>query len=203
VSKIEIGRFSELLRRMLGMKGQTEVAGELSPEISPTLVLEGPTAEWDFLKGVRGCACAEELAGGVGFTTRFRLRNPQDSGVIAEVHFLTMSSNLSPDFNVNRGQIFGELPQALVTVVPDLRWGAIGTTTTALIFSGDNASAAGPAGDLIATARVVSKTVFTYSVPTVLVPGTSLDWGLKAGITDGRVFTFAAWKERQLPRLEL
>ena len=203
MSKIEIGRYSELLRRMLGMKGQTVVAGELSPEISPTFNLENPTAEWDFLKGVRGCVCTDELAAGVGFTSRFRLRNPQDSGVIAEVSLLEMSGTLNPEFSVARGQIFGELTQALVTVVPDLRWGSVGTTTTALLFSGDNASAAGPAGDLIATTKVINNTVWSYRVPIVLVPGTSLDWGLSAGSTNSRVFTHAAWKERQLPALEL
>jgi len=203
VSKIEIGRYSELLRRQLGMKGQETVAGELSPEISPTFQLEGPSAEWDFLKAVRGGRCTAQLTPQVGFNSRFRLRNPQNSGVIAVVTLVGMTVANPSNVGIARGQIFAELSGAEVTVVPDLRWGAIGTTTTALIFSSDNLTAAGPGGDLFVSARIASAAPFKNTEEVVLIPGTNLDWGTLSLITNIGMFGWAAWRERQLPALEL
>ena len=201
MSKIEIGRYSELLRRQLGMKGVTEVAGELSPEISPTFVLEGPGAEWDFLKAVRGCRCADEQLGAVGFASVFRLRNPVGSGVIAVVDAVAVTPEGTVQIGVARGQIFGELANLLVTVVPDLRWGAVGATTTTLIFS-SAAAGGGPGGDVIARARPLGLTEWLYREPIVLMPGTNLDWGMGFGSTNENVHGWAAWRERQLPALE-
>ena len=53
MSKIETGRFSDLLRRSLGMKGQELVSAELAPELSPTWQVESAlNQEWDWAKGV-------------------------------------------------------------------------------------------------------------------------------------------------------
>ena len=201
MSKIEIGRFSNLLRREFGMKGVASVASELSPEISPTIQLEGPTAEWDFLKQVRGCRCAFNLPPNVAGQSRFRLVNLPGSGVIAVIKLLSINPNPIATLQINRGQVFGGLTDSRVTVVPDLRWGAVGATTTTMQFSSDNATAAGPAGDLIAVSAILANTEFTYGEEIVLIPGTSLDWGTAE--QNIRLRTFVAWTERQLPALEL
>ena len=87
MGSIEVGRFSDLLRRMFSMVGQLEVAAELSPEVSPTVELESAqNQEWDFLKGVKQCATSEEIAANAGAGGQFRLRNPPDSGTLATVH---------------------------------------------------------------------------------------------------------------------
>jgi len=200
VSKIEIGRYSELLRRSLGMKGTVEVAGELSPEVSATIELEGPAPEWDFLKQVRGCRAANTLPGVVANTVHYRLRNPAGSGTLATIQALGLTPASVAELRINRGQIGGELLTLLVTVVPDTRWGAIGTTTTSLLFSGTNADASGPAGDLIATGAALANSQFLYRQPVVLNPGDSLDWGIIN--TNVRLYTWISWIERQLPALE-
>jgi len=202
VSKIEIGRYSELLRRQFGMKGQEVVASELSPEVSPVVILENAGAEWDFLKGVRGCRCSQDEPGVALNTTVFRLRNAQDSGVIAIIDELVMSIGPGATVSINRGQIFGDLATGLVTVVPDLRWGAVGATTTALTFSVTTAGLLGPAGDEIAVENRTNRNM-RYRQPIVLIPGTSLDWGTVPGETAIPIRTYVSWRERQIPQLEL
>jgi len=199
VSKIEIGRYSELLRRMLGQKGQEIVAAELSPEVSPIIILEGTGAEWDFLKSVRGCRCQGAVVGQPGFSSRFRLRNPVNSGVIAVIDEVGFSG-AGVKFRMGRAQIFGDHPAPLLTVVPDLRWGSVGATTTTLLFSKDNTSALGIPGDLFMQIGVAADNYFKYTQPTVLVPGTSLEWG--TNILDSDIDTYVAWRERALPDLE-
>lgn len=89
MSKIEQGRYSDLLRRILGMTGSSVVAGELSPEISPGLSLEEERPEWEFLKGAKLMCAPLNIAGGVGTQTGFRFRNPANSGVVAIFGHLT------------------------------------------------------------------------------------------------------------------
>jgi len=201
MAKIEIGRYSEQLRRMLGMKGTIEVAGELSPEISPTIQLEGESAEWDFLKGVRGCICATSTAGAVGFTTRFRLRNPVGSAVIATVRLISMTTAASAVLEIARNQIITNFPFLTETVVLDPRWEASGVTgRTTLVFSVDNTSAVGAVGNLIAVTQVEPSVAFQFKEEVILTPGTNLDWASDS--PNVLVRTFALWKERQLPALE-
>jgi len=200
VSKIEIGRWSNQLRRMLGQKGVVDVAADLSPEISPTFCLEEPSAEWDFLKMVRGCACTDTLGAAAGFTGRWRLRNPVGSGVLVVIDQVALSGSVNAVFEIARGQIFGDHAAGRVTVVPDLRWGAVGATTTTMLFSGDNGSAAGVAGDRIVRTRVLAETTFVYRNKVVLIPGTSLDFG--SATQNIAMATWVVWRERNLPALE-
>jgi len=204
MSRIEIGRWSEMLRRITGQKGSSFVATELAPEISPTFQLESNEAEWDFLKGVRGCAGADDLAGAVGFNSTFRLRNPEGSGVIGIVDALSVTPGATAGLNINRGLIFGDLaaPGVQTTVVPDFRWGQIGTTTTALVFSASNTVAAGPSGDRFAHTIRVTDVEWLYRQPVVLIPGTSMDWGGQNGTTNVTMRTWLRWRERALPPLE-
>lgn len=203
MSKIEIGRYSEQLRRMLGMAGTEYVAAELSPEVSPTIQVEGPSAEWDFLKAVRRAHCSSTLAAAAGFNARFRLRNPAGSGVIAVVTNIAMANTTaSAALQIARGQEAAGLTLALVTVVPDTRWG-IGLNTAALQFSSDNGVAVGQSGDVIANSVRPVNEEWVYSVEVVLMPGSNINWGTPAGTTNRGLTAWATWKERALPALEV
>lgn len=201
MSKIEIGRYSELLRRMLGMKGTTEVAGELSPEISPIFVIEDPGAEWDFLKSVRGGRLAEIQVGVAGFGSVVRLRNPVGSGVIAVVDLISITPEGATNVGVTRGTETTELFSLGVSVVPDLRWESEASIATTLRVSRAS-DVAGPVGDVLARTRPLAGSEFVYSLPIVMIPGTSVDWGVGFGSTNETIHTFAGWRERQLPALE-
>lgn len=201
MSKIEIGRYSELLRRAFGMKGQESVSGELSPEVSPVWVLEDDSPEWDFLKQVRGCAGAGIEIPAAGNAAVFRLRNPVGSGTIATVRTIEMSSGGAAEFRITRNLLGVELANVGVTVVPDFRWGQSGaTTTTSLIFSSKSNSAVLPAGDLMQIATRNSNRPVIYTPQIVLVPGTAIDFGLSTLAT--QCTAFCTWKERRLPALE-
>jgi len=100
VSKIETGRFSDLLRRSLGMKGQELVSAELAPELSPTWQVESAlNQEWDWAKGVNQYGGSlHVITGPVG--THFRLGNPSGSGVLVRIESLGFQSSTTGDFTV-------------------------------------------------------------------------------------------------------
>lgn len=184
------------------MKGITEVSGELSPEVSPTIQLEGPTAEWSFLKGVRLAASGFRRTGAVGTLSSLRLRNPPGSGIIAVVTLLTVSADQDTDFELRIGTETAALPLVVATAVRDSRWNMQGVLAqNALDLSVTNAAGSIGGETPIARVGVLGGTTFIYSVPIVLVPGDSIDGGLN---TSDRTLVFSlAWSERQLPALEL
>jgi len=100
VAKIEIGRYSDLLRRALGMKGVSDVAADLSPEISPVWELERDAQEWGFLKQVRWISAATRFTSGVGLLANVRLRNPPGSGALVVVDRVELNAPSSTTFNV-------------------------------------------------------------------------------------------------------
>lgn len=200
MSKIEIGRYSDQLRRMFGMAGVMEVAAELSPEITATIELEGPSAEWNYLKGVRDAGCGADIAAAVGFLGNNRLRNPVGSGVIATIKGVALTSVTSrASYVIARGVETGDLALGTVnTTVLDERWAALGQTS--LIWSVTNLDAAGQAGRAFVRGRLLADTQVLYPFPIVLPPGTSLDFG--SADSNIRIIAWAAWSERALPLLE-
>lgn len=200
MSKIEIGRYSEQLRRMLGMKGQEVVSGELSPEISATIEIEGPGAEWNFLKGVRDASTGATIGAIAGNRPNFRLRNPTGSGVIATVQVVALvSPSGDVDIALARGLETTDLAVGtFATTVLDERWAPIGQTT--LVASVTNLDALGPQGRIFVRARTLDHTEWRYPYQVVLVPGTNLDFGLLTLATGAT--GWVRWHERRLPRLE-
>lgn len=202
MSKIEIGRWSEQLRRQLGMKGQEIVAAELSSEVSPTIQLEGDAAEWRFLKSVRDAGSAARLAAAATFFGRFRLRNPPGSGVIAQVDYLEIEGSAAANYEMARGTETTDLAVGLIdTMVFDQRWQTSGLpSAAALLFSTTNLDTTLPEGRTFVRAPRIARTPLYLRSQIVLPPGASLDWGCI--LVNLEVQTSFAWHERQLPRLE-
>jgi len=203
VSKIETGRWSEQLRRMLGQKGQEMTAAELSPEVTPTIQIEGEAAEWRFLKAVRDVSSGADLIGVAGNKGRFRLRNPTNSGVIAQVNYLEQTSESTGVHLAARGTETTDLALSTVaSTVLDQRWQAgSGAQTGALIFSVTNLDVLEPEGRVFMRILRLGRTPWRLAQQVVLTPGTNLDWGIQA--LNIRVVTSLGWQERQLPSLEL
>ncbi len=203
MSKIEIGRYSELLRRSLGMKGQEIVSGDLSPEISPVLELESAAdQEWDFLKAVKQCSCAERVQANAGGGGHARLRNPPDSGVLLVVSQLIMRLAIVADVAVNFQQSTADLLNTGLTTARDGRWNQSTLSQSAARFSFTAASGAVPtAAGTVFRSAILANTTLILGLQLILPPGFAVEFGcLNPSI---QVDLGADWKERALPRLEL
>ena len=205
MSKIEIGRWSEQLRRMLGMAGTDIVSAELSPEISPTIELEGQSPEWDFLKGKRNCFGASNLAaGGVTFISKYRLRNPANSGVIAVVKRIEMASTAgapgAQSFRIAVNAQTVNFDTAVIPLVPDTRWGALSLQATTLLLTTAIIQTTSVAGNRLANSITLHGTRWLMDEPFVLVPGTNVDFG--SASDNLPMAGWVAWTERGFPVLE-
>jgi len=200
VSKIEIGRYSEQLRRMLGMKGVQEVSGELSPEITATLELEGPTDEWAFLKQLRLAGVGTRVTAGAVNVSTVRLRNPAASGCIAVIEEILFGTQVTQILRIQLGQAAVEIGGVLLTGVRDSRWEASGAAgQNSLILSSTNSGGA-VVGRVMQMTHVLANAPLVVPIKFVLLPGDNLDL---TGLSNNIEITVSlGWTERALPSLE-
>ena len=203
MSKIETGRFSELLRRALNMKGQEIVAGDLSPEISPTWQVETDELQWDFLKGVKACSAYEVIAANVGAGGHMRLRNPVGSGVIAMIDLVHISPAGSGQNRITlRSGQTSDLLNTSFTTARDLRWipSSIGQQS-AMVVTFTAASGSVPSNGALYDSIADSRPLIDWVGGAIVTPGTALEFG-----------TFTAniicacgveWRERRIDEIEL
>ncbi len=203
MSKIEVGRYSDRLRRTLGMKGVSEVAGELSPEISPVMVLEDVSLEWLFLQQVRACGSATVLVGNVANESIIRWRNPAGSGVIARFTHLDYfaTQNVIHTWGYSTPAV-GDLPTASVTAVFDHRWAdSGGVDRTTIRTSRTSAGTTIALASSIFVASPQLQTAYQWDGEIILLPGEAVELG-SSGSVDVNLNASARWTERQLPALE-
>lgn len=200
MSKIETGRYSERLRRQLGMKGTEKVSGELSPEISPVFILEDNTIEWAFLQQVRKCGAGVLQVGTAGQETLIRLVNPAASGVIAVFTHVDVQMNKNVSCNFGYSTSIADLATAAATAVYDHRWSPAAQGTTVI---GTRTSAGGTISltETVFVTRMIVDTSYLWDGPFVLLPGEGVEFGAP-GTLDLDVRMNARWTERQLPALE-
>ena len=202
LSKIEVGRYSALLRRALGMKGQQTVASELSPEISATWQLESDAPEWQVHKGVRLVSAAGKLGGVAAEFPRYLLVNPAGSGMIATVQRITMSVLAASEWTIRLTQIAFLNAALILEAGPrDPRW-FIGTATTVspIVLSGENNAASITGGFEVHNSRIQGNLPNDFTVPIVLTPNSTLFWSVNN--TNSPTNSSVHWSERPLPVLE-
>lgn len=79
---IQAGRYAELARRLLGIKGQVALR-DLDEQLVMAILLEDARAEFDYLMGrTRAVGSATLAAGGAGTFAKAALVNPAASGVL-------------------------------------------------------------------------------------------------------------------------
>lgn len=141
--KIELGRYSDILRRLLAGKDQV-VAAELAPEISPVFVLESDRPEWAFLGGERlGCVAITQAATALARST-CRIRNPANSNALLVIEELYVGIDTTADqVAIRMGEGTADLATVGIVSVRDRRWGDIQLSAVA---SRDNAASAGTRG---------------------------------------------------------
>lgn len=183
------------------MAGVEDVSADLSPEVSPVVILEGPTSDLLFLKGVRQVFFALTVNAAAGFNSKIRIRNPPGSGVIALIRRITMISPTTTDLRIRVNQFTTDLTVA-DTTVPDPRWGALGLGIPAstLVASGSADQASAPGGEPILEVLTLANTPVVFGEEMPLLPGVALDMGHPSTNISLRVW--ATWTERGFPELE-
>jgi len=200
VAKIETGRFSELLRRSLGMKGVENVAPELSPELSPTWQLESArNQEWDYLKGVMQLSgTAGQSAGAAGGT--FRLRNPEGSGVLLVVTKIQHVASVAGIFRMNVLESNLSLLNPGFKQLRETRWptNAAGIYGVGLFNYQNNAGSV--VSPRLVEMVVQANEIHTLDTQLVLRDGFQTTWGTAAIAV---AYTYIEWYERPVLKLEL
>jgi len=198
MAHIEVGRFSQLMRKYLEMKGQWEVAGELSPEISAVFVLETDRPDWIFLKGEKLVSCTSSRTSGATAGPTLRIRVPPTANIIITVEEVWLSVNTGlTEVSLSMNQGADLLGGIEVNTRRDSRL-PLGETSA---VSSSFITTAGPAGDSIFVTVPALLDVVPIRVPIVLTPGNALDIGCSGPVAkDFRVT--AVWCERPLSALE-
>jgi len=201
VSKIETGRYGDLLRRFLNAKGTEDIAGDLAPEISPVFVLENNRPDWHYLKNERLAAFFTAQVSGASAGPTVRLRNPTGSGVIATFSTLDWSFSANDHILIAMNLLDANLAGGVLpsTNRDGRQLMAVGQSNSALIVS--FVLNAAPVGDVFFGNATAANEGAKYQEPIVLSPGRSID----IGTTDVGVVTLrvsAAWVERALPAVE-
>ena len=180
------------------MKGVEVVSAELSPEISPVIILEDNTTEWQFLQAVRLCVSSFIQQGVALQNTIIRARNPAGSGVIAVVTRVAYSPNITSQFLMGFANTLADLPTAAATAVRDHRWASAANPTT-LVVSRSNDVGFSFSDSLWATDSL-GFTPQLFDSPFVILPGETIEMGTTTPEVTLRMGL--SWTERQLPRLE-
>lgn len=198
MAKIELGKFSTLLRRYLQLKGESEVASDLAPEISPVLALESDRPEWAFLASEKLMGSVFNATAAVGLASTAQLRNPLNSGVIAIITDVCLSTSVTPGpLQLMRVETNADLANALTPVARDTRFPQV--SASALVASWGNVA---PTGNQWFRSNASSNNFpIILKIPFVLTPGFAVQastGGLLNAPLDG------AWQylEKRLDALE-
>jgi hypothetical protein len=131
-------RFSALLSRMMGMKGQgLASAPMLAPEIGPSVdVNQQDDVTLPFLRQEKLLASYRGQGGVAAEFTRFRVRNPVGSGVVLVIESISVISASAARY----GSTFAIADETNLFRLNqrDMRWGQ---TSTCIFSSGTNAAA--------------------------------------------------------------
>jgi len=179
----------------MGMKGQEIVAGELSPEISPTWTLEDNAIEWGFLKDVRYCSVGVYQASGAPISN-CRLRNIAGSGVLVVIDEIWVTPEGNTGIVLRLGPTVDQTVLANVHAAGavDSRWGF---QEPSLQISSGNTAVTGSYAMMREYATGRARTEYNKQI--VMVPGTHLD----IGTTSAEYCLFnILWHERALTPLE-
>lgn len=203
MSAIFTARYSELLGRLLGASGVLEVAPDLSPEISATLVLENDRPEWAFLSNQRLIAAAPGVAALAGNFSGIRVRNPPTSSVLAIIEAMEcFSSTAAVLLNVNVGIGAGTTDRATTNQAAfarDSRTSTAATQTSALVVSVDNTLQIGNGIEQL-QANAANQMLQAVNLPIVLAPGSFYDFATNAFALS--LFANLRWRERNIGKYE-
>jgi len=196
VSKVEVGRYADLLRKLLSMKGVVDVAPELSPEVSPVFIMEADRPEWQFLKNEKLMSAVFAVTGVVAQNSAVRLRNPAGSGVVATIEHIILSGNMALELFYERNTIQAALATVLPTVARDTRFPQLNASSL-LSSQGNNIASSGEAWW---SARAPAEAAVVTDIAMVVTPGHQIQ--LNTVTSNVSIRGTITWRERRLDELE-
>lgn len=201
--KIEVGRYSDFLRRLLAQAGQEEVAAYLAPELQAALVLEADRPEWSFLKNEKLASGQGTSAAAAALRSTVSIENPTGSNVIAVIEEIRVWFN--GDF-VNIRTAYSTTGQVALTTkrARDFRYGQ-GNQPGLNLVSNNTLTDAGYGGTTFgyceAGVALTNYRMHVWRDPIVLGPGTRL--GAIGGTDNLAMVATYVWRERAMTRYEL
>lgn len=169
-NEILVGRHNAFVRRVFGIK-----AGSPAPTVSSEISVSHSIfhgRENRYIEGWYPFGCYAQQAAAVGFNSRFMLRNPASSGVIAVIEQFIFSTSAAGTFDMQYGQgLTADLATLYTTRALDGRV----KQASGCKFSSDATVAAGQIGTTIQqiTTSTTTSTVlpFTSDAQICLTPG--------------------------------
>lgn len=93
MTEIGVGRYGDMLRRFLGMRGTSLTPGrDLLPDLNAAFVLENDRPEWSFLKGERRFVGAHAIDAALLEFAELIIINPINSGVVSVITSISLVS---------------------------------------------------------------------------------------------------------------
>lgn len=201
MAKIEVGRFSSVMRKFLAMKGVEQVTPELSPEISATFTLESDRLDWKYLKGEKILGFGNSRTSIAAAGPTFRIRNPAASGTIVTIDWFEMNVTTAADVaRITLIEVGADLLGGVLAPISRDTRNAISASNSAIIVS--FATNVAPAGSQLWTQNLPVSGMPTHiPLQVVLTPGFAVDFGTVTA-TALTLFGAAQWSERGLSALE-
>lgn len=197
MSKINVGRYSETLRRLLN-QAEADVTSELAPEISAVLVLESERPAWAFLANIRARSFGATVAANAGFISQILFQNKSTSGALVEIERIRVASTAGIEVFIGTLAEVADLGTVLNGGSLDTRWSL--TAGSSVVISQSNAAAAVAYTRQLDVVRLsVNGSVDAVS-PIVLTPGFAL--AIQGGIVNAQLGVHMRWYERNLSKYE-
>lgn len=201
-NQIGTGALDSLVGRLLNIpQQQGGIIPAVSPELSAALVLELDRPEWCFLKGERCCAGIIDVVGAAAVRSRWRFRNPVNSGALIVIESLGICFPVTTvsTFNMAIGVATTDRTNIVASVQRDSR---SGTQRGVAVLSGDNDGLVNLTGTLFevdVTATVGNIT--PVNLPIILAPGSHIDG--ECGQLNQEILANIRWREREIRQYEI
>lgn len=202
MSRIQVGRYAENLRRLLALRGQPEGAGfETAPELQANLVLESERPEWSYLRGERLYQAFQQITPAAAEFAQYRIVNPAGSGILSVVtSVMVVAIGAVSSWDLRTG-VSSTTPLDGAEVPRDTRWGLALERVTTQITAESRAAISGFGFGRWRVRPDESKLL--NCTPLVLHPGQAFAFVMSdpAGATATRVMV--SGYERPFDQLEL
>lgn len=198
-NEILVGRYNGILHKLLGMK-EGAPAPQLSPDVTPTLVLENDRPEYGYLAGDKILAAHEGIAGDATHYPVIQFKNPADSGILAVLESVLCSLSATGLIELRFVSTAGGNETGNQHASRDRRYTGRGSCVMT-----NQAPLAIPANILVSQQLILAQTIYQLlPLPIVLPPDVSGNSVITiSGPLNTTLRVSCMWRERALEPSEL